>query len=74
MKGYKKSVVKKSISFEDYNRALFSEEEEMREMNLIRSNCHNIYSMTVNKIALSATDDKRLVGEDKIKTFALRKK
>ena len=37
-KGIKKSVVKKEIDFEDYKKTLFSEEEEMREMNLIRSN------------------------------------
>ena len=68
------AVVKKEINFEDYKKCLFSEEEEMREMNLIRSNCHNIFSLTVNKIALSATDDRREVGDDKILTFALRKK
>ena len=71
-KGIKKSVVKKEINFEDYKKCLFSEEETMREMKLIRSEKHDIYSLTVNKVALSATDDKRIVGEDKIKTFAKR--
>ena len=71
-KGIKNNVVKKEISFEDYQRCLFSEEEEIRGMNMIRSDKHNIYSMTVNKVALSANDDKRLVGEDKIHTYALR--
>ena len=73
-KGVAKSVVKKSISFEDYKKCLFSELEKLREMNLIRSNCHNIYSMTINKVALSSNDDKRVVGDDKIHTYAQREK
>ena len=73
-KGIKKVVVKKEISFEDYKRCLFSEEDQMRSMNMIRSDNHDIYSMKLNKVALSATDDKRIISEDKIHTFALRKK
>ena len=71
-KGVKKNVVKRTISFEDYKKCLFTEEQELRDMNMIRSNCHDIYSMTVNKVALSANDDKRWIGDDKIKTFAKR--
>ena len=33
---------------------------------------HDIFSMTVNKLALSANDDKRLICENKINTKALR--
>jgi len=32
---------------------------------------HNIFTETVNKIALSADDDKRVVMEDKISTLAI---
>ena len=71
-KGVKKGVIKKEITFEDYKRTLLSEEKQMREMKMIRSKSHEIYSIKVNKIALSSNDDKRLIGEDKIKTFALR--
>ena len=39
-------------------------------MNQIRSYNHEIFSETVNKIALSANDDKRIIMEDKISTFA----
>ena len=70
-KGLKKVVVKKEISFEDYKNCLFSEKEEMREMNIIRSDSHDIYSIKVNKIALSANDDKRIIAENKINTFAI---
>ena len=56
-------------SFEDYKKCIiFSEEELMKDMNIIRSKNHDIYSMTVNKLALSANDDKRLICENKINT------
>ena len=71
-KGVKKNVIKKSLSFEDYKNCLFSEDKVMKEMNIIRSQNHDIYSMTVNKVALSANDDKRLIGSNKINTLALR--
>ena len=71
-KGVKKNVIKKSLSFEDYKKCLFSEEKIMKEMNIIRSQNHDIYSMTVNKVALSTNDDKRLICENKINTLALR--
>lgn len=41
-------------------------------MNIIRSQNHGIYSMTMNKIALSANHDKRIIMKDKIHTKALR--
>ena len=46
----------------------------MRTMNIIKSDKHEIYSMRMNKIALSANDDKRIVMRDKIRTKALRQK
>ena len=72
VKGVKACVIKKSLSFEDYKECLFTEEKIMKEMNIIRSQNHDIYSMTVNKVALSANDDKRLICENKINTLALR--
>ena len=41
-------------------------------MNIIRSQNHEIFSMTVNKVALSANDDKRMISKNKIDTLALR--
>ena len=41
MHGNKKSVVKKSISREDYKDCLFSENIQMRKINIIRSNTVN---------------------------------
>jgi hypothetical protein len=69
-KGVKQSVVKKDISFENYKTCLFSRKEQMRKMNVIRSHKHEIYTEEVNKIALSANDDKRVILEDGIHTLA----
>ena len=71
-KGVKKNVIKKSLSFEDYKKCLFTEDELMKKMNIIRSQNHDIYSMTLNKVALSANHDKRLICSNKINTLALR--
>ena len=69
-KGIKKSVIKKNISHEDYKECLFSGASQMRKMNVIRSRRHEIFSETVNKIALSANDDKRIILEDRISTLS----
>jgi len=39
-------------------------------MNIIRSHKHEVFTETVNKIALSADDDKRKICDHKIETFA----
>ena len=43
---------------------------QMREMNIIRSHLHQMYTETVNKVALSANDDERIIREDGIHTYA----
>ena len=73
-KGIKKVVVKKQISFEDYKECLLSKQPQMRKMNVIRSHQHEIFSETVNKIALAADDDKRIILDDGISTLALGNK
>ena len=45
-------------------------EEKSANMNLIRSHEHNLYSETVNKISLSANDDKRVLLKDTHDTLA----
>ena len=72
LKGIKKSVVKKKIEFEDYVDCLFSGKKQMRKMNIIKSENHEIYSKEVNKLALSADDDKRILCKDKVNTKAIR--
>ena len=69
----KKNVIKKSLTFDDYRKCLFTEEEVMKEMNILRSQKHEIFSMKVNKVALSSNDDKRSICKNKIDTVALRR-
>ena len=42
----------------------------MRKMNAIRSHRHEIFTETVNKVALSANDDKRVIMADGIHTLS----
>ena len=70
-KGVKKSVVKKSITHEDYKKCLTDRKSQLRKMNVIRSYKHNVFTEEVNKVALSADDDKRYILEDGINTLAL---
>ena len=70
-KGVKKSVVKKSITHEDYKKCLTDQKPQLRKMNVIRSYKHNVVTEEVNKVALSANDDKRYILEDGINTLAL---
>jgi hypothetical protein len=69
-KGVKKAVVKKSITHDDYKDCLFSKREHMRQMNVIRSHLHDVYTEQINKVALSADDDKRVILDDGIHTLA----
>ena len=69
-KGVKKYVVNKEITLNDYKNCLFSGRQQLRPMNVIRSRHHEVFTEQVNKIALSAGDDKREICGNKIETFA----
>ena len=70
-KGVKKSVVKKTITHEDYKKCLFTGKEQLREMNVIRSYKHEVYTEVAYKIALCSRDDKRHIQEGLTDTLAL---
>ena len=70
-KGVKKSVIKKSITHEDYKNCLFTQTKQLQKMNIIRSYGHEVYTEEVNKVALCSNDDKKHVLEDQIHTLAL---
>ena len=59
-KGIKKCVVKKTISFDDDKKCLFSGERTHRSQLLFRSRKHEVRTLEVNKLALSREDDKRI--------------
>jgi hypothetical protein len=69
-KGVKKNVVKKFITHEDYKDCLNTKREQYRRMNVFRSHHHDIYTEEINKVALSADDDKRVITDDGIHTLA----
>ena len=69
-KGIKKAVVEKSIRHEDYKTCLTTGKEQLRRQNIIRSYEHVLYTEEVNKIALSAADDKRYLLKDSFDTLA----
>ena len=74
-KGIKKRVVEKTITHEDYKTCLFTGKEQFRKMNIINKNIirsyeHEVYTEEVNKVALSAEDDKRYIMNDGIHTMA----
>ncbi|XP_065654917.1 uncharacterized protein LOC136081522 [Hydra vulgaris] len=69
-KGIKKNIVKKYIRHKDYKHCLLNKVDQVREMNVIRSHSHEVYTKEINKIALSADDDKKVILEDGIHTLA----
>ncbi|CAH3143220.1 unnamed protein product [Pocillopora meandrina] len=70
-KGVKKGVVESTISFDDYKRCLFGGGNQYRKMNTLRSRKHEIFMEEINKVALSANDDKRVILPDRVNTHAI---
>ncbi len=70
-KGIRKYIIKKEITIEDYEECLFSRQPQFRTMNAIRSRRHDVGAERMNKTALSADDDKRVVLPDGIHTLAI---
>ena len=62
--------MKRTINFKDYKNYLFTGNKQMRSMNVIRSDKHEVFTETINEVALSSEDDKRITCEDKIHTLA----
>ena len=69
-KGIKKQVVESSISHEDYKTCLTTGKEQLRKQNILRSYDHEVYTEEVNKVALSALNDKRYILNDGMHTLA----
>ena len=69
-KGIKKAVIKKHITFDDHKKCLFDHIKQMRTINVLRSHKRNVFTETVNKVALSCAVDKKIICEDGIHTFS----
>ena len=62
-KGTKKCVIKRNIMFKDYKDCkdcLFNNKIILKSQQRFKSEHHNVFTIEINKIALSNTDDKRL--------------
>jgi len=55
---------------EDYEKCLQTCKPKSVTMNYIRSDHHQLYSYTTNKIGLSMNDNKRWICDDGIETLA----
>lgn len=69
-KGVKKSVLKKTITHDDYRNCLFQQSVYTRDMPGLRSYNHIIYGETMTKKALSPLDTKRYIFDDGCTTLA----
>ena len=69
-KGVSKSVKNNKLSFKDYENCLTSMTNKPVTMNCIRSDHHQLFSYKINKIGLSAFDDKRYICDDGVTTLA----
>ena len=69
-KGVVKSVIKKELKHDMYNRILTTSGKMHSKMTVIRSQKHRLYTMKMNKVSLSAYDDKRWINNDGISSYA----
>ena len=68
-KGIKKDVIKR-MEHKDWVTCLNEQNVLMKEMTCFRSRKHKISTVVLNKVALSANDDKRVIMADGISTLA----
>ena len=64
------SPAENKITHDNYKECLFGRKNKLTKMNVIHSSAHKIYTETINKVALSSEDDKRIILEDGIRTLA----
>lgn len=69
-KGVVKSVVRKELKHETYRNVLQNSGRLHSTMKVIRSNKHQMYTTEMNKVSLSAYDDKRWIKDDGVSSYA----
>ena len=58
-----------SLSYENYTNCLFNNKIILKSQLRFKSDHHNVYTIEINKIALSSNDDKRLQTFDRVTTY-----
>ena len=69
-KDIKKYVIEKDLKHQNYNQILTLGKNLYSTMKMIRSSKHQLYTMEMNKVSLSAYDDKRYIHDDGISSYA----
>ncbi|CAC5417052.1 unnamed protein product [Mytilus coruscus] len=65
-----KSVVRGELKHSNYVKCILDQKNIMCQQNLIQSKKHKLHMVNVNKVALSAFDDKRYVMDNGVDTLA----
>ena len=65
----KKYIIKKDLMVKNYEDCLFNIKIILKSQQVFRSDCHNVYTVKIIKIALSSNDDKRLQIFYRITTY-----
>ena len=68
-KGTKKCVIKKTITSDDYKKALFNNEKIRRNQQRFKSDHHVVNTTNINKTALNNCEDKRLQTFNRVTTY-----
>ena len=63
-------MIKKTITYEDYVNTLFNTTKKIVEFNKFKSSSHNVLTISMKKLCLDNTDDKK-VKLDQINTLAI---
>ena len=65
-----KSAIKNDLKHEMYKNTLKTGGKIYTKMTAIRSNLHQLHTVEMNKVSLSAYDDKRFIKKDGISSYA----
>ena len=68
----KKNVIKRGLMFKNLTDCLFNNKIILKSQQRFKSDCHDVYTEQMNKIALNTKYDKRLQTFDKITTYPYR--
>ena len=68
-KGTKRCLIKQKLMFQNFKDCLLNNKNVYRSQQRFKSYNHDVYTEEVNKIVLSANDDKRLQTFDRIATY-----
>ena len=61
-------VIKTGLMFKTYKDCFFNDQTILKSQQRFKSDCHNVYTEQINKIALSSNDNKGLQTFDEITT------